>query len=65
VSKKDGNGDEVPEATPSKLESILIRARLREAKEAQEKHAGDRKAIERARLARVRARDEKKGGGKK
>jgi hypothetical protein len=64
VSKKDGNGDEVSEATESKLQSILIRARLREAKEAQEKHVEDRKAVERARLARVRARDEKKGGKK-
>ena len=63
MSKKDGNGDEVPEATESKLQSILIRARLREAKVAQEKHVEDRRAVERARLARVRARDKK--GGKK
>jgi hypothetical protein len=61
MSKGKGNGDGIPPATKGKLESILIRAKLREAKTAQDKHADDRKAIERARQARVKAQQDRKG----
>jgi hypothetical protein len=53
-----GNGDDAgkAKATKAKLDAILRKARIREAKDANAEVQKRSKAIERARQARVRAR---------
>lgn len=59
MSKPGSNGDEVPEATPSKLHKIFAKRH--------EKHELDRKIADTAKGRRIKAkqeRDERKGKGK-
>ena len=70
MSKAEGNGD-APKPK-GKLRDLLakidksktVKERLELAEAEQKRHAGVRAARERARQARVRARDERKGKGK-
>lgn len=64
-TKKDSNGDEIPEADPSILERILGRAKSERTQ--QEGFKRTHEARERSRQARVRAQKERKekGDGKK
>ena len=58
MSKKDSNGDEIPEADPSILQRILGKAKGEQAK--QEGFWRSHKARERSRQARVRAQKDRK-----
>jgi hypothetical protein len=62
MSKQEGNGQEEASPTAGKLARILGRAKSEQTK--QEGFWRTHAARERARQARVRARDEKKGGKK-